>query len=340
MIEEVAIVGGGPAGAYCAYNLAENGIYPIIFDHSHPREKPCGGMISPLAQEALPFLKKLPIEHIRRKIINLISPSGHKFSVILKRKEIICVSRLEFDQFLLDMALNRGAKLVKERVIDLERKGSLWKIKTSKNVYLAEKLVGADGVNSIVRRKVIAPLDKTDKGICCGYLVEGLENEDICFHFLPHRKGYIWVIPRKKNTSIGIGCTEIEHSSGLRKELDLFIRRCYPKIKMLSKWTASIPNIKSVKILYIQTAGPTWVLIGDAAGRVHPISGEGLLYALVSGEFAAEAISKNNMLLYETLWRQGYGLKLLLATKLRKWIYKRLVLEYYCQYLKIINHIT
>jgi flavin-dependent dehydrogenase len=60
---EVAIVGGGPAGAYCAYNLAENGICPIIFDHSHPREKPCGGMISPLAQELFPFLKELPIEH-------------------------------------------------------------------------------------------------------------------------------------------------------------------------------------------------------------------------------------------------------------------------------------
>lgn len=76
---------------------------------------------------------------------------------------------------------------------------------------------------------------------------------------------------------------------------------------MSSKWAASIPNIKKVRTFHSQIAGTTWVLIGDAAGHVHPISGEGILYALVSGEFAAEAITENNMLLYETLWRQGYG---------------------------------
>ena len=80
---EVAIVGGGPAGAYCAYKLAENGIYPTIFDHSHPREKPCGGIISPLAQELFPFLKKLPIKHIKRTRMYLTSPLDEKLRSIL-----------------------------------------------------------------------------------------------------------------------------------------------------------------------------------------------------------------------------------------------------------------
>jgi flavin-dependent dehydrogenase len=193
---EVAIVGGGPAGAYCAYNLAENGICPIIFDHSHPREKPCGGMISPLAQELFPFLKELPIEHIKIKKVELNTPSGRKICLNLRRSEVICVSRLKFDQFLLNMALNKGAELIREKVLDIKKYGNLWEIKTDKRPYLAKKIVGADGVNSIVGSRIVEPLKSIDKSICCGYFVEGAE-EKISFYFLPHRRGYIWIAPRR-----------------------------------------------------------------------------------------------------------------------------------------------
>jgi geranylgeranyl reductase family protein len=333
---EVAVVGGGPAGSYCAYCLAENGIYPVIFDHSHPREKPCGGMISPLAQEILPFLRELPIEQVKRKRIYIIPPSGKKISINIKKNEAICVSRLKFDQFLLNKALNMGAKWIQEKVVDVKRWGNFWKIKTNKHLYVAKKLVGADGINSIVREKVTIPLRNTDKGLCYGYFVEDLENEEISFHFLPHRKGYIWVIPRKKFSSVGIGCAEISRLSlsGLRKELDTFIARHYPEAKMISKWTALIPNIKDAKTLCNPVAGKTWILIGDAAGHVNPVSGEGIPYALLSGELAAQAIAENDLLLFEKLWRQSYGLNLLLAVKLRKWIYKRPILECYCRYSK------
>ena len=57
-VEDVAIVGGGPAGAYCALTLAKKGIMPTIFDHSHPREKPCGGGISPPVLKKFPFLEQ------------------------------------------------------------------------------------------------------------------------------------------------------------------------------------------------------------------------------------------------------------------------------------------
>jgi len=332
---DVAIVGGGPAGAYCAYNLAENGIYPTIFDHSHPREKPCGGLISPLAQELFPFLKKLPIEHVKIEIVYLVSPSGRKFSINMKRKEAICVSRLEFDLFLLKMAMDKGAEWRKERVVEVKREGKIWKIKTDKNVYSSKKIVGADGVNSIVRSKVTKPLKAVDKGVCYGYFAEGLEDEAISFHFLPRRNGYIWIIPRKKNVSIGIGCAEILHPSQLKKELDTFIRKNYPKIKIVSKWTALIPNIKKVETFCSPTAGPSWILIGDAAGHAHPISGEGILYALMDGELAAQAIMHNNPLSFERLWRCTYGLNLLLSGKLQKWVYRRTFSELYCMYIKL-----
>jgi geranylgeranyl reductase family protein len=332
---DVAIVGGGPAGAYCAYNLAENGIYPTIFDHSHPREKPCGGMISPLAQELFPFLKKLPLDNVRRKTIYFIPPSGRKILINLKKSEVICVRRLDFDQYLLNMALDRGVELKKEKVLNIKRNNKMWEIRTNQGIYFAKKIVGADGVNSTVRRKVTIDLKNIDKGLCFGYFVENAENEDIIFHFLPHRRGYIWVAPRKRNTCIGIACTETSLSNKSKEELDMFIRAHYPTFKMVAKWTALIPNIKSVEAFYVPLAGETWAIIGDAAGHVNPISGEGILYALLDGKLAALAIIEGDMRLYEKLWRHVYGLNLLLGIKLRKWVYKRFFLECYYRYLKV-----
>jgi flavin-dependent dehydrogenase len=258
----------------------------------------------------------------------------------MKRKEVICVSRLEFDLFLLNMAIDKGAEWRKERVVEVKREGKIWKIKTDKNVYSSKKIVGADGVNSIVRRKVTKPLKAADKGICYGYFAEGLEDEVISFHFLPQREGYIWIIPRKKNASVGIGCTEISHLSQVKKELDTFIQKKYPKIKIVSKWTALIPNIKKVETFCSPVAGPSWILIGDAAGHVHPISGEGILYALMDGELAAQAIIHNNTLSFERLWRCAYGLNLLLSGKLRKWVYSRAFSELYCIYIKLSSLIS
>lgn len=335
---EVAIIGGGPAGAYCAYNLAENGIHPTIFDHSHPREKPCGGMISPLAQELFPFLKNLPIEYVRSKTIHFTTPFGRKISVNLREKEFICVSRLEFDWFLLNTAMDRGAEWKKERVVEIKREGNIWKVKTDRNnVYMAKIIVGADGVNSIVRRKVAKPLKSIDKGICYGYFTENIETEDISIHFLPHKKGYVWVTPRRRNASIGIGCAEVKYSLGLQKELNSFIKEKHPKVKIISRWSALIPNIKKTETFCSPTAGPSWVLIGDAAGHVNPINGEGILYALLDGELASQAIIENDTISFESLWRNAYELNLLLSSKLQKWIYKTFFMELYCMYIKLMS---
>jgi len=331
---ETAIVGGGPAGSYCAYCLAKNDIYPVIFDHTHPREKPCGGLISPLAQKLFPFLKELPIEHGERNRIYLIPPSGKQICIRLRKSKMLGVSRSKLDQFLVNMAANKGAKLIKEKVIALKRKKDLWEVKTARESYLVRTLIGADGVNSLVRRNITKPLGKTDMGVCYGYLVRGLEKEDVTLRFLSHGKGYIWVIPRKEHTSLGISCTEISYSHGLERELDMFIAQHYPYVKKISKWAALIPNIKDVKTFRVPLAGPNWILIGDAAGHVNPISGEGIVYALLDGELAAQAVFEDNPRLFDKLWREVYGWSLFTSIKLRKCISKKTMLGFYCRYLK------
>lgn len=331
---EVAIVGGGPAGSYCAYCLAQNDVYPVIFDHTHPREKPCGGLVSPLAQKLFPFLKEVPIEHCERNRIYFISPYGKRVCLSSRKGKFLCFSRLKLDQFLVNMAVNEGAELIEEKVISVRRKRDLWKVKTTRQSYIVKTLIGADGVNSLVRRSIIGPLSKVDKGICYGYLVKGLGKEDLTMMFLFHRMGYIWVLPRVRHTCLGIGCAEISRSHALKMELDVFIEQHYSHVEKISRWTALIPHIKDVKTFGIPIAGLNWILIGDAAGHVNPIIGEGIMYALLDGELAAQAVVENNPQLFDRLWRESYGWSLFRDIKLMKWLYKKPFLELYCIYLK------
>ena len=85
----VAIVGAGPAGSYCAYKLAKNAIFPSVFDYSHPREKPCGGLVPAGAQEIFPFLKALPIPHSERSTMIMITPSGRKTVIGFRKGKLM-----------------------------------------------------------------------------------------------------------------------------------------------------------------------------------------------------------------------------------------------------------
>ena len=331
----VAIVGAGPAGSYCAYELAKKGIFPLIFDFAHPREKPCGGLLPSNAQELFPFLKTIPISHSERSAMIVITPSGRRIVIGLRKGKFMGFSRLEFDGYLLDMAVNQGAELVEEKVIGIENNRDHWMVRTEKHSFAVKTLVGADGVNSMVRRNIIGSLDKKDIGVCFGCFVKGLENKEITLKFLPAKKGYIWVIPRGDDTSIGIGSSEIRYSHELKNELSKFIHNFCPQTEKISEWAALIPNVKDTKTLRAQIAGSNWIIIGDAAGHVDPITGSGIVYALLDGELAAEEIAEGNPEMFNNLWIETYGQQLLLAAKLRSWIYKRPLLELYCMYLKV-----
>jgi geranylgeranyl reductase family protein len=335
---QTAIIGGGPAGANCAFCLAQNGFNPIIFDHSHPREKPCGGLVTALAQKLFPFLKQTRIEHQKINKIHLISPSGNQTCIRL-RNWILGFSRLKLDQYLVDRALDKGAELIKEKVVALKRKGNLWQLKTARHTYMTKNVIGADGINSLSRREIISPLTTKDKGFCLGYLVNELEDPDVKIKYSPYRKGFIWVIPRAQNTSIGISSTEISTLHGMKKELDMFIQQNYPNVKKATSWASLIPNAKDPRIFDTPLAGTNWTLIGDAAGHVDPISGEGILYALLDGELSAQAITENTPNKFDRMWREAYGINLFTAIKTRSWIYNKPVLELYCKSLKLLNTI-
>jgi digeranylgeranylglycerophospholipid reductase len=308
-IEDVVIVGGGPAGANCALELAKNGIYPFLLDDSHPREKPCGGGISPQIIEKYPFVERFRPEGFTFDTYRIISCTNHQ--VISKvRKNGFCISRKIFDEGLLRMAVDKGATLIREKVLDLEWKSDHWLIKTNKSILSSPLIIGADGVNSIVRRKTIGRISTNNLALTFGYRTSTLDGNVASIKFLAEFPGYIWVFPTKDYTNIGIG-GELKYGHSLKDLLNKFICSYCPKTKIISTYSALVPSAKDPTFFNLPCATKEWILIGDAAGHADPISGGGIFYALWGGSLAAQAITQNDPRSYDYLWKEAFGKNLI-----------------------------
>ncbi len=322
----MAIVGGGPAGAFCAFELAKKGIYASFFDHSHPREKSCGGGISPYAIKKFPFLERFRSQTVSPGLLKMISCTDKQVAVV--RYEGFSLSRKYFDEQIIEMALQKGARIIKEKVLGIKRKQSLWEIKTDKQFYLARNVVGADGINSLVRRQTTGPIPRENLGLTYGYMVTGLEDEPITVKFVAEIPGYIWIFPRRTNTCIGIG-SEAKYGNTLKQILDAFIRSYSPQVKVTSKFSAMLPWATNPDFFSFPCSMENGVLIGDAAGHADPVTGEGILYALWSGKLAAKAIAKDDLRLYDKLWMKEYGNYLIDRCQKKNNCYNPMLIEFY-----------
>ena len=283
---QVAILGGGPAGAFAAEQLASAGMRTVVLDEKLAWEKPCGGGLTYKAYSQYPFLidndkpKKLVTE------TSLAAPSAGEVSFGLE-KPLVIYSRLDLNNLLLERAIHAGAQVEKTRVMGIHREERGWRVETKHGAIHADYCVLATGARNPLREFGTA-LTAADTMSTLGYYVPG-NREGIDIQFLPELEGYIWVFPRCGHLSVGI-CGKGEPASSLRKRLESYMAERDISPKGAAFYSHLLPALDTPAWKQNRVAGDGWLAVGDAAGLVDPITGEGLYYAIRSADLAARTI--------------------------------------------------
>jgi flavin-dependent dehydrogenase len=303
---KVAILGGGPSGAFAAAQLASNGVKTVVFDEKLAWEKPCGGGLTYKAYSQYPFLADgaTPKKIIRQTVLS--APKSKAVTLSLDRPLLI-YSRYDLNGMLLDRAQSAGAQLEKTRILNIERTGSRWLLHTKNGAVDADYCVVATGARNPLRN-FGTELTSSDAMSALGYYIPGDRNR-IDIQFLPNLEGYIWVFPRCGHLSVGI-CGKGEPASALRARLERYMEEQDLSKDGATFYSHLLPCLGTPAWKRNRVSGDGWIATGDAAGLVDPITGEGLYYAVRSADLAAKAILAESLDLagvaYKKLLRRDF----------------------------------
>lgn len=294
---DVLIAGGGPAGSSCAWALRNSGLEVVIIDKQvFPRDKVCGGWITP---PALKILEIDPAEYGANRLLQPITSFktgciGRASATLTDYGEPVSygIRRREFDHYLLQRC---GARIREGLGLSsLERTGDAWIVNGNLR---ASVVAGAGGhfcpvarhVNgvkakpaAVVAQEVEFEMDERQQAAC---RVRGTIPE---LYFCPDMKGYGWCFRKGNVLNIGLGRAD---ARALPDHVDGFVRFLVTKKGV----SPDMPAMRGHAYYLYGTsqrpvAGDGFVLIGDAAGLAWPQSGEGILPAIESGLLAAETI--------------------------------------------------
>jgi geranylgeranyl reductase family protein len=285
-VKKVAILGGGPAGAFAAAALASAGLDTVVLDEKLAWEKPCGGGLTYKAYHQYPFL--IHNDSPKKLITHTVLAAPGAGDVTLKLKEpLLIYSRYDLNRLLLERAGAAGAQIEKTRVLGIERQCGGWRLRTKSGCLEADFCVVATGARNPLRR-FGTELTTHDTMSALGYYVPG-ERDRIDIQFLPQLQGYIWVFPRCGHLSVGI-CGKGEPALSLRGRLERYMAEKGISVQGAQFYSHVLPSLETRGWKKNRLAGEGWMAVGDAAGLVDPITGEGLYYAIRSADLAARAL--------------------------------------------------
>ena len=314
---DVIIIGGGPSGASAGRRAGKLGLKTLLLEkEKFPRYKPCGGGLSEHAMSYLDF--ELPQDIIEWEITgSKVVFRDQSIKVHKDHRLSVLVSRDKFDNFLLEKAKETGIEVhTGEKALCCREMPDCIEVDTRQGTYSAKFAIIAEGAHGLVKT-CVRPADNRDEyGICLVTEVPAEEREikerlgkNLELHFGVAGGGYGWIFPHKTYYSVGIG--------GVAKDF------LHPKVSMLEflKENGFFGEYKlqGHKIplggIKRKVVGSRVLLSGDAAGFVDAFSGEGLAYAIVSGQFAAEVIAGiclqgrnlKDLSKYESLCRAEFG---------------------------------
>ena len=293
MIYDVIIAGLGPAGSIAARTLAAGGMRVLAFDKQRmPRDKPCGGAVSTRVRQVVnDDLREMCEATIQGAAFTF--RGAERFVARFHKPVVYMVRRAEFDHRLSQSARDHGARLREGesiRALCVHKTGV--EVTTSRQVYRAAWLIGADGANSLVRRQVTrdhhaGPITGIEAEIAPEHRLMHQYADEVRLDFgtIPH--GYSWLFPKRHHLSVGIAGA-FRQATHPRRLYEHFLTR-----QGLGHWIDAKIHGHMIPI-YLGGQTPVQrqraLLIGDAARLVDPFLGEGIYYAIKSADIASHAI--------------------------------------------------
>ncbi len=285
---DVVIVGAGPSGCSAAYDLAAKGHRVLILDRTEfPRRKPCAGGLTVKAVRALRY----SIVPVIQKTVRRLSVSCRmRRRSLFTSKDPIChmVERSVFDLFCLKKTVAAGARFaVVKRIDEIVESDRTVSLVTGDSVIRTRFLIGADGVHSRVR-KLTGRFDRFRSGFGIEGRVDRAPPDDLNmgFDFSRVTGGYGWVFPKAGHINIGLYTLRSDVKITRENLAEYALQRIgSPLPRGITGFPLGMGGCR-----YRPGRGRV-LLVGDAAGLVDPLLGEGLYHAIISGQAAADAIA-------------------------------------------------
>jgi len=319
-MQDITIVGGGPAGALCGERLASHGFRVTIFDERLSWEKPCGGGLTHKAIQAYPFLLESSEPKRIVRTAELISGGGHRARFEMSHP-IVIYARKVLNALLLDRAIAAGCKAVRSRVTSVNTHGEGVLLTAGGEEHASDFVVLAAGARNQLLPETTA-LGAQDLEVTLGYFVPVLQ-EIIKVKFLKHFEGYLWSFPRADHLSVGI-CAKMGQrpSLELRRHLDDFVSEENIPMEGARFYSHVLPSPRADTLRDRRIVGKNWAMAGDAAACVDPITGEGLYYALRSGDLLAQALIEGQLQSYPEYLRDAFAADLEFAAHIARKIFR------------------
>ncbi len=325
---DLIIVGGGPSGASAGRTAGKRGLLTLLIEKENfPRYKPCGGALSSYGLSCLDF--KLPESVIERNISKVRVHFRGRFVEGTKETDLaVLISRKIFDNFLLEKARETGIEVhTGEKVLDLIEKEDWVEVRTTDNTYLGRFVLISEGSGGTLKYRVRPRDKKTEYGLG---LVSEIPDKDgtirsrfpstINIHFGIAQGGYGWIFPHAGYYSAGIVGTAQYLGHPKKVLLDFLEENGLSGDFPVRSHIIPKGGIKG------KTLSSRLLLSGDAAGFVDAFTGEGISYAIRSGQLAAETVANlvmyslklSSLKAYESACRQEFGSYLASSLKLEK----------------------
>ncbi len=293
-MNDVIVVGAGPAGSTAARILAQSGFDVTVFDREFfPRVKPCGGGLTTRALSLLPpgysdYIHAQPTEWIFEGRGTESSRSVHT-----ERPYSHIVHRASFDQWLASQAERAGARIhTGEAVVAIQEHtdSSGYQVRTSHGTYHARYLIGADGGRGISARLLGLSRPKNGAALEAEIAVapeiyEQWKNS-VTISIAHYPWGYAWVIPRRPVLNVGVGSFRAARLP-LRALLQDWIHQ---KLGAQATPIEILAHPLPYRHHFATLTKPRALLVGDAAGLMDTLSAEGIYSALLSATLSAKAI--------------------------------------------------